>query len=284
MAEIAKTVTIHGNHFYLEAYMDPFNKRMRIDDYRGNLTDLIKAAEELAEQMSAEKIILKARYEHLLDFIEKGFQLEAMVDHYFLGSNAFFLTNYRSVERRKNEHWLAEDTIICDLYDRKKPDHTSLPPKEYELKMAGEDAVAELAALYRQVFQIYPTPLHDPEYIRKTMKGGTIYYGYFYNGKIVSAASAEVQYFYKNAELTDCATLPNHRQHGLMKWLLKELEKELKKQDIYCVYSLARALSLGMNAVLFQLGYKYRGRMVNNCYIYDKLENMNAWVKNLADC
>ena len=284
MTENAETVMIHGDHFYLEAYIDPFNKRMRIDDYRGNLTDLLSAAEKLAERMAAEKIILKARSEHLVDFIEKGFQLEAVVDHYFLGSNAYFLTNYRSAERRKSKDWIAEDAIIRGIYERKEVDKASFPPKEYELKKAGVDAVDELASLYRHVFPIYPTPLHDPEYVRNTMKEGTIYYAYFYNRKIVSAASAEVHSFYKNAELTDCATLQDHRKHGLMKWILKELENELRKQNIFCAYSLARALSVGMNAALFQLGYNYRGRLINNCYIYDKLENMNAWVKNLADC
>jgi beta-lysine N6-acetyltransferase len=138
--------------------------------------------------------------------------------------------------------------------------------------------------LYREVFQIYPTPLHDPEYVKKTMKEGTIYYVFFHQGKIVSAASAEVNSFYKNAELTDCATLKDHRKYGLMKIILRELEAELRMQGIFCAYSIARSLSFGMNAVLFQLGYKYRGRLMNNCYIYDKLENMNMWVKNLANC
>jgi hypothetical protein len=69
-----------------------------------------------------------------------------------------------------------------------------------------------------------------------------------------------------------------------MKFLLLELEGELKKKGIYCAYSIARALSFGMNAALFQLGYHYRGRLLNNCYIYDKLESMNMWVKDLASC
>jgi hypothetical protein len=69
-----------------------------------------------------------------------------------------------------------------------------------------------------------------------------------------------------------------------MKIILRELEGELKRQGIFCAYSIARSLSFGMNAVLFQLGYKYRGRLMNNCYIYDKLENMNMWVKHLANC
>ncbi|XJZ25853.1 putative beta-lysine N-acetyltransferase [Bacillota bacterium Lsc_1132] len=284
MDAIAQNVTIRGEHFHLGVYLDPFNKRIRIDDYRGDLAGLTEAAENLAKQTQVEKIIFKVRLEHLLDFIEKGFMIEAVVDHYFLGSNAFFLTKYLNAERKKNEHWAAEDAIIRSVCNLKETGEVSVPPREYELKKADETAAEELANLYQRVFPIYPTPLHNPDYVRKTIKEGTIFYAYFYQGKIVSAASAEVNPLYKNAELTDCATLTEHREHGLMKLLLKELEQELKNQGIYCVYSLARALSFGMNAVLYQLGYKYRGRLVNNCYIYDKLENMNTWVKNLADC
>jgi hypothetical protein len=67
-----------------------------------------------------------------------------------------------------------------------------------------------------------------------------------------------------------------------MKILLEKLEEDLQSQGIYCAYSIARALSFGMNAVLHQLGYMYRGRLLNNCYIFNKLENMNVWVKDLA--
>ena len=151
------------------------------------------------------------------------------------------------------------------------------------MKKVEESDAEKLAALYRTVFQIYPTPLHNPDYIKETIKDGTIYYSFYCDGMIVSAASAEVNRVYRNAELTDCATLPDHRKHGLMKILLKKLEQELYNQGIYCSYSIARALSFGMNAVLHQLGYVYRGRLKNNVYIFDKLENMNVWVKNLAE-
>lgn len=284
MGAAAQMRTIQEADYYLEVYLDPYNKRVRIDDYRGNLSLLVQRAEELAKESGAEKLIVKGRYEQLLFFIERGFLPEAAIDHYFLGSTAFFLTKYLKHERKQTENWVAEDSIIHSVYGLKPADEFSIPLKDYELKRVKEEAAAELSQLYKSVFRIYPTPLHDPEYVRKTMKEGTIYYAYFFKGKIVSAASAEVNNAYKNAELTDCATLPEHRKHGLMKWILKELEQELKNRGVYCVYSLARALSFGMNAVLFQLGYKYRGRLVNNCYIYDKLENMNAWVKNLADC
>ena len=98
----------------------------------------------------------------------------------------------------------------------------------------------------------------------------------------MSAASAEINHFYHNAEMTDCATLPEYRQFGLLKQLILKFEEELLAQRVYCVYSIARALSFGMNAALHQLGYEYRGRLANNCYIFDELEDMNMWVKQIV--
>jgi beta-lysine N6-acetyltransferase len=284
MNQTASTIYIEEDNFYLEVYLDPFNKRIRIDDYRGNTRLAIEKAEELAHKHQAEKLIMKARIEDTFSLYERGLQPEAVVDRYFRGSDAHFYSKFYTLERKKNDHWITEDHMIQSIYQLDPPIDKLSPSKNYELKKANENCAEELAELYRQVFQIYPTPLHDPEYVKKTMEEGTIYYVFFLQGKIVSAASAEVNSFYKNAELTDCATLKEHRKYGLMKIILRELEGELKRQGIYCSYSIARSLSFGMNAVLFQLGYKYRGRLMNNCYIYDKLENMNMWVKNLANC
>lgn len=284
MNQSASTIQIEESNFFLEVYLDPFNKRIRIDDYRGNTNLVLERAEQLARLQQAEKLILKARSEDFLHLYEKGLQPEAVVDRYFLGSDAHFFSKFYTVERKKNDHWITEDGMIYSIYQLDTTIDKPYPPKEYELKKADETCAEELSGLYRQVFPIYPTPLHDPEYVKKTLKEGTIFYVFFYQGKIVSAASAEVNSLYKNAELTDCATLTEHRKYGLMKIILRELESELKRQGIFCAYSIARSLSFGMNAVLFQLDYKYRGRLMNNCYIYDKLENMNMWIKNLANC
>jgi len=272
------------SNFFLEIYLDPFNKRIRVDDYLGNTKLLLKHTEEIVHQHQAEKLIIKGRSEDFLTFYENGFQSEAIIDRYFLGSDAHFFSKFYSLERKKNDHWITEDGMVHSILQLDPSIEKGYPPKEYQLKKADESFADELSSLYRKVFEIYPTPLHDPEYVKKTMKDGTIYYVFFHQGKIVSAASAEINFFYKNAELTDCATLTEHRKYGLMKIILHELEAELKRKGIFCAYSIARALSFGMNAVLFQLGFKYRGRLMNNCYIYDKLENMNMWVKNLASC
>ncbi|WP_071394501.1 putative beta-lysine N-acetyltransferase [Bacillus tuaregi] len=273
---------ITNEHFYLEIFIDPFNKRLRVEDYRGEVQMVIREAVEMSRQHKVEKLIFICRSEHYSLLMEHAFQCEAMVDYYFRGSAGFYFTKYFTNHRKESEHWLTEDGIIDNV---SKLPHLKLKqniPAGYELRKLNKEDGERLALLYREVFQVYPTPLHDPEYIKKTIENGTIYYGFICEGRIVSAASAEVNNSYANAELTDCATVKNHRKFGLMKFILAKLEEALKEQGIFCAYSIARAQSFGMNAALHQLGYAYRGRLVNNCYIFNHLENMNMWVKNLS--
>lgn len=279
---VATSFVIQEQNFTIDIFNDPYNQRVRIDDIRGNIHEAIAKAESLARDSQAEKLIIKSRQEQMIPLLEKGFLCEGMIDQYFLGSDGYFFCKYFSNKRKSSEYHLKEDDIVHNVQLLKRNIEFVSPPKEYELKFIQKEDAQKLALLYKQVFKIYPTPLHDPAYICKTIDEGTIYYAFACGENIVSAASAEVNDFYKNAELTDCATLPEHRKYGLMKFLLEQLEKQLIAKGIYCSYSIARALSFGMNAALHQLGYCYRGRLINNCYIFDKIENMNVWVKDLS--
>jgi len=280
--EESKTIRKEHIDFTMEIYLDPYNRRVRIDDYRGNIDKIIAESETVSRENNAEKLIVKSRMEQFGTFMEYGFRCEGRIDDYYLGSDCLFFSKFYSSERKECIHWLKEEAIMNSVSLLERQPNYVHPPTQYTLIKMGEEDAGRLAKLYQQVFQIYPTPLNKPSYIKKTMQEGTIYYGFECGGEIVSAASAEVNNFYKNAELTDCATLTEHRKYGLMKVLLIRLEKELKEKGIYCSYSIARSLSYGMNAALHQLGYRYQGRLINNCYIYDKLEDMNIWVRDLS--
>lgn len=273
---------IRQDNFSLEVFIDPYNKRIRVDDCLGNRKSALSFAYGLREEIQAEKMIIKARAEETDFYLENGFQAEGKIDGYFLGSDAFFMSKYYKSSRRNNPHWADEDEVAEKVRSLERTgDDSSLQPPCRLVRFKPADARA-LAELYKAVFQIYPVPMDDPRYIEKSMENGTMFMGVKHEGKIVSAASAEINSFYRNAELTDCATLPEFRKHGLMKILIGKLEEELACQGIFCAYSIARSLSYGMNAALHQLGYSYRGRLANNCFIFDKLEDMNIWVKNLA--
>lgn len=266
----------------LHITIDRFNKRIRVENYLGHFQDCVEKVLNVAKDIAAEKIIFKTRKEDVQALLSQGFLYEGSIDKFFLGSDCYFLVKYTVDERRNSFNWIKEDQILAGV--QKLPTRVEVDvdvvPQVYQGRKAEEADALELAKLYDKVFEIYPTPMNDPEYVKKCMESGTVFYIYLLKEEIVSAASAEINDFFHNAEITDCATLPEHRQYGLMKHLLEKLEGYLVSNEIYCIYSIARSLSFGMNAVLHQRGFCYRGRLANNCFIFDKLEDMNLWVKN----
>jgi len=279
MENIAEINEITTDRYTMKLTVDPFNKRVRVEDYRGNTDDCLQIAIEAVEEIQAEKLIVKTRSSDVQKLIAKGFVFEASIDRFYRGSDCFFMAKFYQNERRNSVNWEEGDRILDSITSLKKKGTPAVPPHGYVIRKANTDDARMLAKLYDTVFEIYPTPMNDPIYITECMKKGTVFYVYTYEKEIVSAASAEIDENDFNAEITDCATLPNHRQFGLMRLLIGALEDDLQKRQIFCLYSIARTLSYGMNAAFYGLGYEYKGRLANNCYIFDKLEDMNMWVK-----
>lgn len=267
-------------NYTVEGTLDYFNKRIRVDHYKGNVEHVMRRVEELANSHSFTKLIIKGKGEHIPDWLSLGFMLEASIPQYFQGHDAYFMVKYRDDERRNSVQWVKEDEILSGVIAKKVIEKEI--PEQFILRKATEEDAKQLADVFGKVFEIYPTPLNEVDYIVKTMKEDIIYYVYETEGKIISTASAEINVREGNAELTNCATLPEYRKHGFMKSLLMKLEEELQEKGIFYSYTIARALSFGMNAAFYQLGYTYTGRLANNCYIFDKLEDMNVWVKDLS--
>lgn len=283
MSSTYETKKVFASDYIVELFIDHFNERIRIDYYRGNMTNILIELEKSVEFYSIKKVIFYSRPEHWQQLISNGFELEAIIKGYFNGTDNYIMTLYKDNDRRISKFWVKEDEILRAIYDKQDKKHVSELPKNYYIRRAEKQDAKGLADLYKTVFSIYPTPMNDAAYIEKVLEAGVIFFVVECEGKLVSAASAERNELFHNAEITDCATLQEHRKYGLMKKLIFLIEEELKNNGIYCVYSIARALSFGMNAAFHQLGYTYQGRLTNNCYIFDKLEDMNIWVKDLAN-
>ena len=260
----------------VSVYEDSYNKRIRVDDYNGAIDEVLIIISKMISGW-VEKLIVKSRTENLDFFLTQGFLEEAQVQGYFSGYDMHFVVKYFSPERKLSKKWNEEQLIVKNL----KNLNEGLELKEpVYIQFASLVDSVDLAQLYAENFQVYPTPVSDPHYIQKTMGEGTIYAYIREHGNIVSAASAETNRKYKNAELTDCATQKHAQGKGHMKKLLLALEEKLVGDGIKCLYTLARAESVGMNKAFFQLGYAYGGRLVNNCYIYSGIEDMNVWWKS----
>lgn len=261
--------------------VDEFNKRLRVDDYYGNVSSVVGHVSEQCQRYDFEKLIFKARSEDFQNMLANSFIVEAKVDRYFYGSDMYFFSKYYDDNRRKSDYWIEEDALIQQVLSSTRKKQTTVLTSDFHMDVCTTQDTEDLAHLYDQVFKVYPVPMNDPAYVEKSMNDGNVFLAYRYEGRIVSAVCGEINHFYHNAEITDCATLPGYRQFGLVQRLLKELEQELQKRKIFCLYTIARARSYGMNAAFHRLDYAYRGRMANNCLIYEDIEDMNIWVKNI---
>ncbi|SEO95813.1 putative beta-lysine N-acetyltransferase [Paenibacillus sp. OV219] len=276
-------VTENGDEgLSLQLFLDYFNKRLRIDDYTGEADLVCRRAAEVAQEQAFTKIFIKARSDDWMAFLTHGYMLEGIFKGYFHGCDAYSMACYTDLERRTSDYWMEEDQILRQVLALEKKLERDTVPASFVLRPAVGTDADELAALYGQVFQTYPTPMNDPAYIRHVMDEGTVFFVVVDDGKLISASSAEINSVYHNAEITDCVTLPAYRGKGFMRLLIQSLEEDLRKRNILALYSLSRALSFGMNAALFQLGYEYTGRLTKNCDIYDKFEDMNMWCKQLT--
>lgn len=84
-----------------------------------------------------------------------------------------------------------------------------------------------------------------------------------------------------NIEMTDFATLPEYRGNGLALYLLQKMEHEMRKRNMRIAYTIARAVSCGINIIFAKRRYKYSGTLLNNTNISGNFESMNVWYKFL---
>lgn len=273
---------IEGDGYTLNVFFDYYNKRLKVSDY--NAKDyrlMIRNLAWLAEANDFDKIFIKARKEDFQNFLSHGYMMEGILKYYFQGKDAYVLSRFSSDSRVRSDDLLEEAQLIENLIYNSEQVEIKPLDKDIEIVRAKEEHIPLLAAIYRSVFETYPSPLTNPDYIKSTMERNLIYRMAVRDGVALAAASADMDRKHLNAEMTDCATIPDAQGKGLMQHLLLELEDDLKKEGIMTAYTLARAMSVGMNRSFFKLGYEFSGRLINNCDIFGQFEDMNIWVKRL---
>ena len=176
-------------------------------------------------------------------------------------------------------HLPEEEEVLIRSREYISEDYINPTYEQYTIRDVRKEDADELAKLYDEVFETYPSPLNNSTYIQFAMDHNVFFKVAVYENKIVSAASADTDPINLNAEITDCATSKSFTGHGLIGRLIFELEKDLKTRNYKVLYSTARAISTGMNIVFAKHDYVYGGRLINHCHICGQLENMNIWCK-----
>ena len=114
------------------------------------------------------------------------------------------------------------------------------------------------------------------------MKSHVDYFGVESDGELLSISSAEMDQSMENVEMTDFATPPIHRGNGFAVYLLNAMEIAMRKKRMKTAYTIARAVSPGMNITFSKCGYLFGGLLVNNTNISGQIESMTSWYKPLT--
>ena len=254
---------------------------------------LLKAKEEeiyslpskLIEKATKEgygKIFAKINEIQALPFLSEGYRVEARIPGlYPRQREALFLAYYLNKDRKvEDERDLYEKNLQLAI-DKQNTKIGKLDNSLFQLRRCNHNDIPEMTAIFKEVFPTYPFPIHDDDYIRKTMEENVDYFCIESKGKIVALSSAEKDESGNFAEMTDFATLPDWRGNGLALHLLAFMESSIKDQGFNTAFTIARSASAGMNITFSKSAYKYGGRLKNNTNISGRIESMNIWYKEL---
>ncbi|HKK33373.1 MAG TPA: putative beta-lysine N-acetyltransferase [Desulfomicrobiaceae bacterium] len=250
-----------------------------------DVSSIVSRLEELTATHGYSKIFAKVPDWAAMEFEDAGFRTEAEVPGFYNGRTGVrFMARYLAPWRRKPGKSRRVVEVLRTARkkgDRTPPGACAAWPDGFVLAELGPSECEGMAELYEKVFASYPFPIFDPEYLRETMEDGVRYTGAFRDGTLAGLSSAEVDREGGNAEMTDFAILPEFRGDGLAGAMLGGMERTLGRIGIPTAYTIARAVSYGMNITFARAGYRYAGTLINNTHIAGGLESMNVWHKRV---
>lgn len=261
-----------------------YNDRIYLLKVGSNATDKLPLELiGLARRCGYSKVFVKIPAKYSQDFIHAGYSKEASIPGFYQGTDAgMFLGYYLNSTRSAENDKVKMNEIIQLARSKSGTTFPSLNEDQFLIRPGEKRDVFRMADIYRKVFTTYPFPVYDPSYLWDTMQRNIDYYVVeVKGGHLVALSSAEIDASAQNAEMTDFAILPDWRRNNLSLHLLSRMEKDIKRKDIKTTYTIARAMSPGMNITFSKLGYNFCGRLKNNTNISASIESMNVWYKTV---
>jgi putative beta-lysine N-acetyltransferase len=261
-----------------------------VDDPRNHRIRLVGCGEDAAATANAVVEMARSRgYGKIWGFVapdewnalrKLGFRREGMLDGFLPDRHGVGIARYLHPDRARSARLAEEDAIVEQALAAGPRPPTTLDPA-FTVRLATPEDCDQISRLLTTVFESYPTPIETGADILRAMAQEVHFALAEHQGRLVSVASADVDREHRVAEMTDCATLPEYRGRGLMQALLSAIEGEMRALELRGLFTLARATSVGINIAFARLGYRFRGRFINNCHIAGGWEDMNIWSKPL---
>lgn len=260
---------------------DPFSDRIRCDHPEcSDGAALGDALRDLAEEQGRGRVVALVPERIASDLIETGYHLDGVMPGFYRGEEDCAVLGLATKAARAPLAHPVEVAAVDELIK-------SAPAPRVREKVWTERALpcdaADVAALLGSTFEDYPTPSSDPAYVRSQIEEGVPFRVVRDEGELVACASADLVRSAETAELTDCATRPDHRGRGYMQFILADLIDDVGRLGYPTVFTLARARVAGVNLAFQRLGFELRGRMNQSCRIGDGIEDMNIWSRETAN-
>ncbi|NQV41788.1 MAG: putative beta-lysine N-acetyltransferase [Candidatus Marinimicrobia bacterium] len=271
----------HGNSLIQHGSLSDRVYIMKLDP--GECEEVIDFVEKLATEKGYSKIFAKVPLSLITTFIAGGYEEEARIPE--LGespSGIAFMSNFLVKRRKKPGKTHEIMQVKSASLIRGVPRKSTPLSSEFSIKEAEIADSADLALLYREVFASYPFPIYDPLFIANSMTEDVRYFIISHKGEIVAAAAAEMDYDTRSVEMTDFATNPGHRGRQFGQILLDHMEVAMIQEPIDTTYTIARAVSHGMNITFARSDYEFAGTLINNTNISGSIESMNVWYKQIV--
>ena len=260
----------HNNRIYL----------MKI--YEGDAPDILQDLDLLARNKGYGKIFAKVPESLIPGFTRKGYRQEATVPGFFRGvDDMVFMAKYYSTERCLEKHKGRIQDIIAIAQEKNAHPLAHNNEESVRIRRCLPSDALQMSLVYKQIFQTYPFPIHDPAYLVDTMRNHGYSFCAMNREEMVALSSTETDADSLSVEMTDFAALPDWRGRGIAVRLLEQMEEAMVRMGIRTAYTIARALSHEMNKTFGKMGYTYSGTLTNNSNISGRIESMNVWHKNL---
>ncbi len=271
--EVSGSVIQHG----------PFNDRVYLMKAGlDNISQLPSMLEEIVQKYGYSKIFSKIPAFAKKTFVQSGHIEEARIPGFFKGEEAaVFMAKYLSNERMEEKNAQERSNVLEVALSKSGKSKDIILADDEEFTVCSKGDATEMARLYAQVFPSYPFPIQDARYLVNTMSEDFVYFGIRKRGDLVAVSSCEMDVLNLNVEMTDFATLPDSRGKGYSYLLLGEMEKNMRSRGILTSYTIARAISYGINTIFSRRSYTYGGTLLNNTNISGGIESMNIWYKTL---
>lgn len=263
---------VQGNRVYL--------MKLDLRDCPGIVDEL----DALAYQNGYTKIIATVPEQARDHFETASYGVEATIPKFFCGTeDGHYMARYLDETRKVPESPGELFDIRRAAIDRSQASHAAPPLREdRSLRRCEQDDCSAMARLYREVFATYPFPIYDPGYLLEIMKSHVAFFGVWQGEELIALASAEMNKKQKYVEMTDFATRPDARRQGLAKHLLHTMHLAMGEEGFCTAFTIARAISTGMNYTFADCGYHFGGTLINNTGIAGTIESMNVWYRELG--